>query len=120
MPDAKGMAVKLLGVPGETCLPETVGEHDFVMVNTPTVWFGTEALMMEYARKVRGSMGSSPTPKLFDTVPLAFLFPGGNPLNARWNMVRLARRICGRASRTGIRSATPISPSPHSASAGGR
>ena len=90
MPDAKGMAVKLLGVPGETCLPETAGEHDFVMVSSPTVWFGTEALMMEYARKVRGSMGSSPTPKLFDAVPLAFLFPGGNPLNARWNMVRLA------------------------------
>ena len=90
LPDAKGMAVKLLGVPGETCLPETAGEHDFVMVSSPTVWFGTEALMMEYARKVRRSMGSSPTPRLFDAVPLAFLFPGGNPLNARWNMARLA------------------------------
>ena len=37
LPDAKGMAVKLIGVPGETCLSETAGEHDFVMVITPMV-----------------------------------------------------------------------------------
>ena len=35
-------------------------------------------------------MGSSSTPRLYDAVPLAFLVPRGNPLNARWNMVRLA------------------------------
>ena len=40
------MAIKLRDVPGETCLPETAGEHDFVMVSAPTVWLGTEALMM--------------------------------------------------------------------------
>ena len=89
MPDSKGIAVKLLGVPGETCLPDTPGEQDFVMGNTPTVWFGTEALMMEYAQKVRISMGASATLRLTDTLPPGFLFPGGNPLNPRWNVVRL-------------------------------
>ena len=89
LPDAKGIAVKLLGVPGETCLPGTPGEQDFVMGNTPTVWFGTEALMMEYAQKVRSSMGASAALRLTDTVPPGFLFPGGNPLTLRWNVVRL-------------------------------
>ncbi len=88
-PDSKGMAVKLLGVPGKTCLPQTPGEQDFVMGNTPTVWFGTEALMMEYARKVGRSMGSRSTLKLTDTVPPGFLLPSWNPLNVRWNVVRI-------------------------------
>ena len=88
-PDSKGMAVKLLEVRGDTCLPETPGEQDFVMGNTPTVWFGTEALMMEYARQVRRKMGPSSTLTLINLVPPGFLFPGGNPLKARWNVVRL-------------------------------
>ncbi len=89
-PDSKGMAVKLLAVPGETCLAETPGEQDFVMGNTPTVWFGTETLIMEYAQKVRARLGASPAVTLTDMVPPAFLVPGGNPLKMRWNVVRLA------------------------------
>ena len=89
IPDSKGLALKLLAVPGETCLPDTPGEQDFLMCNQPVLFFGTEALFLEYGQKVSASIGSSSAARMKDMVPAGFLIPGGNPLKTRWNVVRV-------------------------------
>ena len=90
IPDLKGLAVKLLAVPGETCLSDTPGEQDFLMCNQPILFCGTEALFLEYVQKVGASMGASSAVRMRDLSPAGYLMPGGNPLNVRWTLFRVA------------------------------
>lgn len=79
-PDAHGMAIKLLGVPGTKLLPAEANEHtqDFVMVNNPVFIVRN----IEEYTEISRDLGNGGTRRYF--------FPGWNPLNWRLREARLA------------------------------
>ena len=99
-PDTFGMAVKLLGVPGEICLPETPGEHDLIMVNIPYSWVGNREdvvqffSILEKNRKTElHKKGERYSRKPTDMMPLNYVFPSFNPRKFSWPLLKLWRII---------------------------
>ncbi len=92
IPDGRGLAVKLLDVPGESLLREQTGTstQDFVMVNHPVF----------FARNVKDFLRVEQTLAATSENKLAALkeaFTGGdwNPLNWHWREVITAAQIAG-------------------------
>ena len=99
-PDTFGMAVKLVGVPGETCLPETPGEHDFVTVNIPYSWVGNRRDVQQFfsvleknKKRELEKTGERYTQRPTDMMPLNYVFPGPDPRKFGWALLRLWRVI---------------------------
>ena len=99
-PDTFGMAVKLLGVPGETCLPETPGEHDLITVNIPYSWVGNMEDVLQYftileknKKRELSKKGERYTRKPTDLMPLNYVFPSPNPKKFGWPLLKLWRII---------------------------
>ena len=84
-PDAQGMAVKLLDVPGATCRLDIPGEHDLVLINQPAFLFADEAEALDYFRKLDGC---GPLTS-FNVAPPGFVVPGPDPRRIRWRFVWL-------------------------------
>ena len=57
-PDTFGMAVKLTGVPGEGCSPETPGEQDLITVNIPYSWVGNREDVIRFFTILEGNRKS--------------------------------------------------------------
>ncbi len=77
--DARGMAVKLMGVEGSES-----GTQDFLMINHPVFFVRNAADYVEFQKSL--SAGS----------PVKFFFPGMNPLNFRLHEFGVARAIKGK------------------------
>jgi hypothetical protein len=88
--DGRGMAIKLVGVPGDKLLPEerTAETQDFLMINHP-VFFVRNA--RDYVGFSKASAGGAN--------PLSFFFPGVNPLNWRLHELNIARQVTGKTVR---------------------
>lgn len=86
--DARGMAIKLIGVEGEKLLNEEKHEktQDFVMINHPVFFIRNVSDYIEFFKAIRDSQGKP---------PLKFFFPSPNPF--RW---RLHEFMIGRAIRS--------------------
>ena len=99
-PDTFGMAVKLLDVPGEGCLPETQGEHDLVMVNIPYSWVGNREDVIRFFTVLERNRkreierkGERYSRKPTDLMPLNYVFPSPDPRKFRWPLLKLWRVI---------------------------
>ena len=99
-PDTFGMAVKLLGVPGETCLSETPGEYDFIAVNIPYSWVGNIEDLARYfstleknKKKELNRKGERYSRRSTDLMPLNYVFPSPDPRKFGWSVLRLWRII---------------------------
>ena len=99
-PDTFGMAVKLLGVPGEMCLPETPGEHDLITVNIPFSWVGNQedviqhfSILMKNKEKELKKSGEQYSRKPTDMMPLNYVFPSPDPRTFAWPLLKLWRII---------------------------
>ena len=99
-PDTFGMAVKLLGVAGETCLPETPGEQDFITVNIPYSWVGNREDVIQFfnileknKKKELDKKGERYSRKPTDLMPLNYVFPSFNPKKFGWPLLKLWRII---------------------------
>jgi hypothetical protein len=86
--DARGMAIKLIGVEGEKLLNEEKHEktQDFVMINHPVFFIRNVSDYIEFFKAIRDSQGKP---------PLKFFFPRANPF--RW---RLHEFMIGQAIRS--------------------
>lgn len=95
--DARGMAIKLMGVPGAKLLPEErdAGTQDFIMINHPVFFIDDPQRYLTLVRR-----GSSSNPLVRLTAPFALGLEGAliaravaskkieNPLHTRfWSMV---------------------------------
>ena len=96
--DTVGMAVKILGVPGEMCLPGTPGEHDLITVNIPFSWVGNREDVIQHftileknrkAEVTRRGTTKRHSRKISDLVPLNAVFPSPNPRKFRWPLIKL-------------------------------
>ena len=99
-PDTFGMAVKLIGVLGETCLPDTPGEHDFITVNIPYSWVGNRddvvrhfTILERNRRREVETKGERYSRRPTDMMPLNYVFPSVNPRKFAWPLLKLWRII---------------------------
>lgn len=94
--DGRGMAIKVLGVPGPKLLDDEANAttQDFVMINHPVFFVRNAADYVDFQKSLGG--GGLPavgwlTTHLFHEVPIIFAISGKkllNPLNSRyWSMV---------------------------------
>lgn len=97
--DTIGMAVKLLGTPGEKCLPGTPGEHDLITVNIPFSWVGNREHVMRHFTVLEKNKNTEParsrkpdkhSRKISDLLPMNFVFPSLNPRKFNWPAIKLA------------------------------
>jgi hypothetical protein len=79
-PDSRGMAIKLLNVPGETCDPAVPGVQDFIAHNQNGILFDDADAALDYFREIDGC----PALTKYNAMPPRFTFPGLNPLRTRW------------------------------------
>jgi hypothetical protein len=86
--DARGMAIKLMGVPGPKLLESTADKdaltQDFLMINFP-VFFNRNP--QEYENFIRYQADGS---------QFGYFFQGRNPLDWKWREVVLGGRLLGR------------------------
>lgn len=84
--DGRGMAIKLVGVPGDKLAPgeTSATTQDFLMINHPTFFVRNAADYVDFQRAVTG--GS----------PLRFFFPGFNPLSFRFHELGIVNAIRGK------------------------
>jgi catalase len=86
--DARGMAIKLMGVPGPKLLDSPLDRdaetQDFLMINFP-VFFNRDPA--EYERFIRYQADGS---------QFGYFFAGRNPLDWRWRELYLGGRLLGR------------------------
>lgn len=82
-PDARGMAIKLLGVPGTKLLQGEENAHtqDFLMIDNPTFFIRT---VDEYARLTKFQGENS---------QFAYFFQGANPFSWHWREFRIGLGI---------------------------
>ena len=99
-PDTFGMAVKLLGVPEETCLPETPGEHDLITVNIPYSWVGNKEDVIQFfsileknKKRELDKKGERYSQRPTDLMPLNYVFSSPNPKKFSWPLLKLWRII---------------------------
>lgn len=85
--DGRGMAVKLMNVPGDKILTNQKFEQtqDFLMINHPTFFVRNAIDYVEFS-EVLAKNGS----------PVKFFFSGVNPLNWRLHELNVARKIQGK------------------------
>ena len=90
--DARGMALKVLGVPGQKVLAEDrdASTQDFVLTNHPVFFIHDAAGYVEFVSAMSGSTWAKASwfgRHLFDEVPLVLAFTGqtiDNPLHAQY------------------------------------
>lgn len=82
--DARGMAIKIVGVPGAKLLEDERNEltHDFVLINYPAFFVKTAADYVGFAEAVAKYKS-----------PLRYFFPGWNPLNWHLREANIGRKI---------------------------
>lgn len=76
--DARGMAIKLTGVPGEKLLHDESGSQDFVLISNPTFFANDPSRYATFIER-----GTSTTP----------LVPASAPLALGWKGLMIAREI---------------------------
>lgn len=81
--DARGMAIKLLGVSGEKLLTDEKNTQDFVMINHPVF----------FIRNLQDYIDFIQTQESEGKGPLKFFFPGFNPLKWRLQEFAIATSI---------------------------
>jgi hypothetical protein len=82
--DGRGMAIKLLNVPGDKLLDDEPNTQDFLMINHPVFFVRNAADYVEFSTAVTSGK------------PLSFFFPGVNPLNWRGRELSIGRAIRGK------------------------
>ena len=99
-PDTFGMSVKLVGVQGETCFPDTPGEHDLIAVNIPFSWIGNRqdaqdffTLLEKNKKKDLAKKGERYDRRPTDMMPLNYVFPSIDPRKFSWTLLKLWRII---------------------------
>src|SRR5262249_15554434 len=82
-PDAHGMAIKVLGVPGMKLLPGEQNAHtqDFLMIDNPTFFIQN---VDEYAKLTKFQGNDS---------QFGYFFPGANPFAWHWRSFRIGLGI---------------------------
>lgn len=91
-PDARGLAIKLTGVPGEVFEGAPPGQQDFLLVNHPTSPTGDAADTREFFSTLDGLKKITPA-RLF---AFRYAMPSWNPFRARWRYFRLVLETCRR------------------------
>jgi catalase len=116
--DARGMAIKLMGVAGPKLLDapadRDAGTQDFLMINFP-VFFNRDPA--EYERFIRYQADGS---------QFGYFFAGRNPLDWRWRELLIGGRLLGRIRNPlyaqyysmtsyamGVEADSPVSPKPY-------
>jgi catalase len=79
--DARGMAIKLIGVEGEKLLPDEQKTHDFVLVNNPVFAIRNLDDYVKFFADVIEAKGN---------LPLKFFLPGFNPFQWRLHEFKIA------------------------------
>jgi hypothetical protein len=82
--DARGMAIKLLGVPGPKLSEDERGTQDFLLINSPVFFVRNAADYVEFSQAVAAKK------------PLSFFFHGFNPFRWRFHELRVSLGILRR------------------------
>ena len=84
--DAHGMAIKLMGVPGEKILEDEKHEEtqDFLMIDLPVFLIRNAKDYAEVFREIG---------RIKNRNPIKFFFPGLNPLKWRWREMQIALAV---------------------------
>ncbi|MBW4669873.1 MAG: catalase family protein [Cyanomargarita calcarea GSE-NOS-MK-12-04C] len=82
--DARGMAIKLLGVEGEKLLPDEKNTQDFATINHPVFFIRNVQDYIDFFTAIESAKGKP---------PLKFFFPSYNPLKWRLHEFMITRSI---------------------------